>query len=67
MKKTILLACMGAVVALGLTGCNDKESELEKTIKEGTETSKKMGGGNRPIPVPQIEPDKPQPKKNGGK
>lgn len=67
MKKTILLACMGAVVALGLAGCNDKESELEKTIKEGTETSKKMGGGNRPIPVPQIEPDAPQPKKAGGK
>lgn len=68
MKKTILLACMGAVVALGLAGCNDKESELEKTIKEGTETSKKMAGTDRPIPRIQIEPDSPQQqKKDGGK
>lgn len=67
MKKTILMACIGAVVALSLAGCNNKESELDKTIKEGTETSKKMAGTDRPIPVPIIEPDSPKPKKNGGK
>ncbi len=67
MKKTILLACMAAMAALSLAGCNDKESELEKAIKEGTETSKQMAGTNRPIPVPNLEPDAPQPKKNGGK
>ena len=67
MKKTILLACMAALAALTLTGCNDKESELEKVIKEGTETSKKMAGTNRPIPVPNLETDAPPPKKKEGK
>ncbi|ARV21026.1 hypothetical protein AEP_04112 (plasmid) [Curvibacter sp. AEP1-3] len=68
MKKTILMACIGAVVALSLAGCNDKESELDKTIKEGTETSQKMAGKDRPIPRIVIAPDNtPQPKKDGGK
>ena len=66
MKKTITLASVSIAMMLLLTACNDKESELDKAIKEGTETSKQMAGTNRPIPVPDLGPDKPQPNKKGG-
>jgi hypothetical protein len=68
MKNIIVMGCISAALALSLTGCNDKESELDKTIKEGTETSQKMAGKDRPIPRIVIAPDSaPQPKKEGGK
>lgn len=68
MKNIIVMGCISAALALALTGCNDKESELDKTIKEGTETSQKMAGKDRPIPRIVIAPDNtPQPKKEGGK
>lgn len=62
MKKNTMLLVIGVVLAIFLTGC-DKESELEKTMREGAETSKQMAGTNRPIPVPNLEPDNPQPKR----
>lgn len=57
-----MLLVIGVVFAIFLTGC-DKESELEKTMREGVETSKQMAGTNRPIPVPNLEPDNIQPKR----
>lgn len=62
MKKNTMLFVIGVVLAIFLTGC-DKESEIEKTMREGAETSKQMAGTNRPIPVPNLEPDNPQPKR----
>ncbi len=63
MKNMIVLTFIGA--ALTLSACG--KSDLEKKLEEGTETSKQMAGTNRPIPVPNLEPDAPQPKKNGSK
>lgn len=44
-------------MVLSLAGCNEEEKELNKTIKDGTETSQKMAGTNRPIPRIVIAPD----------
>ena len=63
MKKMIVLTSIGAALVLSACG----KSDLEKKLEEGTETSKQMAGTNRPIPVPNLEPEASQPKKNGGK
>jgi hypothetical protein len=62
MKKNTMLISIGVALTDYLNGC-DKERELEKTMREGAETSKQMAGTNRPIPVPNLEPDNPQPKR----
>ena len=62
MKKNTMLIALSVVLTAFLMGC-DKESELEKTMREGAETSKQMAGTNRPIPVPNLEPDNPKPKR----
>ena len=68
MKTIIFMGGISVALALSLTGCNDKESELQKTIKEGTETSQKMAGKDRPIPRLVIAPDNaPQAKKGDEK
>jgi len=58
MKKMIGLAALG--LALVLSGCS-------KTEMEGAELSKKMAGTGQAVPVPNLEPDSPQQKKDGGK
>ena len=62
MKKNTMLIALGVALTVFLIGC-DKESELEKTMREGAEASKQMAGTNRPIPVPNLEPDNPKPKR----
>jgi hypothetical protein len=66
MKKIMLMGCFSAAFAVCLVGCNN-ESNLDKTIKEGTETSKNMAGKDRPIPRVVIQPDTPPTKTEGGK
>lgn len=66
MKNKILLAFIGAMLAISLTGCNDKENDLNKAIKEGTEINRITSGVGQEVPRVVLTPDSPKSQKEGG-
>jgi hypothetical protein len=54
--KALVIGFSCAALLISLTGCDDNAKDLAKMAKEGTETSQKMAGKNRPIPRIEIAP-----------
>lgn len=59
MKNMIVMAFFGAAMILSLSGCN-KESEMDKAIKESKEMSRKTSGIDQEVPRAILTPDKPK-------
>lgn len=67
MKKNTVLIAISAVLALSLIGCDDKDSEVEKAIKDSNEVSQRTSGKDQKLPRLNVEFERNKSKKEGGK
>lgn len=67
MKKNTVLIAISAVLALSLTGCDDKDTEIAKAIKDSKEVSQKTSGKDQKLPRLNVEFERNKPKKEGEK
>jgi outer membrane murein-binding lipoprotein Lpp len=67
MEKMIVTASIIVALVLSLAGCKDKESEMDKAIKESKEMSHKTSGLDQEIPRVVFKPNSPKPQPSGKK
>lgn len=66
MKKILLLILVSSVLGVSLAGCDDKDSEIEKIIKESKDINHQTSGLDREVPRVKLAPDSEKQKQEKG-